>query len=978
MSRTEYKTESKVNTATKFNSERSITTKSEYGYTSKEEKQVILNNLDGLNSDQLKALKKGLGVKSKATTKAGLKRAIEKQLEKDLGSTKAEKPKTLDNMNNKELRKIAKSHGIPHSGKNANNTALKRNIKAHLKEKQIEENESLSERRLAVLENEHWKKTMAGASAEDLHDIEKEMAILQKQQKATEENERIERRLAVLEDEHWEKTMAGASAEDLHDLEKEISKLQKQQREIDQKEPITVKSQKDAWTDADDDLEIQYNIAEESTTDLKRTEVADPDTRGYRGNKAENDVIDVFQDKGWKVEERPSNGHDMVLSKKNAKLRYFDVKEIDETVDSGDGTEKGRVQIDRAELQRFKDWEKETDGKAFVIININYDDKSEKWKKLTLPKASKLMKGKADPVKIPFTEIEKLPDFKEMEKKPEYIGGTAPASVNISQVKTHNGRILPDQPFDYPESWKDIDGKIQHEQAKRREYREENIIPFHNKVNKNRSANELFDIDDLRSKVKTVDIAVEKQQLLSDAEKKQNLVIGSFGGQNIQAKTDQQIFKGLYNQKGEKDEIHQFYKADLIKVDTDDTGHYIAYMNEIYTGHTAKKIVFGNKEGKINKLKANKFLGKQILSSLSYQRNKAISDALKDSLSDVPIKKELVDARGVFSPLAYRNSSGVVKDLSVSEEQLAIANTVLNAPVNVIVDLVDSDENIRFIYKGEDLDERFKPTVSFIVTGGDVKPLDSDTLLVFSVDRMNLEPDAVQNMLEALYQQGWINYPRADTLKAEDEPIYLLRDIDSFQGTEQEKHLLKIIDESDKAFKQGKPYLQNGYWILEQGATNLKSNAVKLVDEVSFYTDEGFDISIEKGLSPLDLTKYLVENDITTPATRTAIISAMKEAGVLSLDKDRKYQLDRRGIYFAGAYGFLAKHKIETSIELKKKITAIKPSEKTKVINKRIKQIASIVNNYDIIDRKEMKYFVKKQSEKLLREQNDLSVLDGY
>ncbi|MHA2243873.1 MAG: hypothetical protein ACXADY_02800 [Candidatus Hodarchaeales archaeon] len=84
--------------------------------------------------------------------------------------------------------------------------------------------------------------------------------------------------------------------------------------------------------------------------------------------------------------------------------------------------------------------------------------------------------------------------------------------------------------------------------------------------------------------------------------------------------------------------------------------------------------------------------------------------------------------------------------------------------------------------------------------------------------------------------------------------------------------------------------------------------------------DEGFDITLERGLSPSDLTNFLIANDITTPATRTAIISAMKEAGILSLDKNREYQIDRRGIYFASAYQFFEENDIELSIDLKKKI----------------------------------------------------------
>jgi hypothetical protein len=143
----------------------------------------------------------------------------------------------------------------------------------------------------------------------------------------------------------------------------------------------------------------------------KRKETSDPDQRGFRGNQAENEVIDVHASEGWQLVERPSRGHDLVF-KKGSQEKYFDVKEIDETVDSGKSLEKGRVQIDKQELARIKNWEKESPSReAGFIIKINRDDGQEEWKQLSLTKADQLMKGKVDPVKIPFSELEKLPDY---------------------------------------------------------------------------------------------------------------------------------------------------------------------------------------------------------------------------------------------------------------------------------------------------------------------------------------------------------------------------------------------------------------------------------------------------------------------------------------------------------------------------------------------------------------------------------------
>ncbi|MFX1476627.1 MAG: hypothetical protein ACFFCI_00715 [Promethearchaeota archaeon] len=144
---------------------------------------------------------------------------------------------------------------------------------------------------------------------------------------------------------------------------------------------------------------------------VKRAEVVQVDRRGYRGSHAENEVIDHFASEGWKVVERPSYGHDIVFQKGGYK-RYYDVKEINEVVDSGKGIEQGRVQIDKGELRQIRNWEKKsTNRKAGFLIKINRANNKVEWKELSLDQASQLMRGKTDPVKLSASELESLPKF---------------------------------------------------------------------------------------------------------------------------------------------------------------------------------------------------------------------------------------------------------------------------------------------------------------------------------------------------------------------------------------------------------------------------------------------------------------------------------------------------------------------------------------------------------------------------------------
>ncbi|MHA1447820.1 MAG: GNAT family N-acetyltransferase [Candidatus Hodarchaeales archaeon] len=182
----------------------------------------------------------------------------------------------------------------------------------------------------------------------------------------------------------------------------------------------------------------------EDIADQKRTEVSDVDKRGYRGNHAENEIIDSYTAGGWVVADRPSHGHDVVFKKRRWE-KYHDVKEINETVDSGKGKEKGRVQIDKEELKRIKDWEDDSPSrKASFLIKVNHDDGSESLKELSLSDAEKLMKGKADPVKIPYSQINELPDYTLPEGK-KSSSKSSQVQDSSSTVKNYNVEIENDR-----------------------------------------------------------------------------------------------------------------------------------------------------------------------------------------------------------------------------------------------------------------------------------------------------------------------------------------------------------------------------------------------------------------------------------------------------------------------------------------------------------------------------------------------------
>jgi len=63
---------------------------------------------------------------------------------------------------------------------------------------------------------------------------------------------------------------------------------------------------------------------------------------------------------------------------------------------------------------------------------------------------------------------------------------------------------------------------------------------------------------------------------------------------------------------------------------------------------------------------------------------------------------------------------------------------------------------------------------------------------------------------------GRFGDPRADQLKAIDEPIFTKRDVSKFKGTKQEKQLLNLIYQAES-----ENYVKKGSWILKYGDQEL-------------------------------------------------------------------------------------------------------------------------------------------------------------
>jgi len=447
---------------------------------------------------------------------------------------------------------------------------------------------------------------------------------------------------------------------------------------------------------------------------------------------------------------------------------------------------------------------------------------------------------------------------------------------------------------------------------KRNKYINEGKIPFlyssaHKQTYMRSPTTEIVPIP-LFSDLPEVDILQEKKYDVDTTGK----TVNSTKGQNIQAVFDNNMeLKGLWTQQSAKDDpIPNFAKAKEIWVDQDDTGHYIAYLNNLYAFddplrknvrfHTSSGLEpsFDQEPTHINEAKALRFLAKNYVNSAAYRRNLRVSS---------PVIKNIIGEEA----LTYRTTEGNNKTFDLGEQKLAICYFIFEPTVTLLVKTHDT--TISFddhIPEDINIKETDNPKLYFIPDSNQkITLLTSDAMIKLMVQNLDLEPDQSQRTLEQLYWSKWINYPRSDTRKAEFEPIYPLKDYREYKGSLQEKQVLKIVHEANEAYKQGKNYTETGTWFLHhKGEIMAQKIGIKTPEILAEYDRDSYDIRvIRDGKTKHDIVNFIEDNDIGTPATRMNQWENLIQAGMIKKVGDL-YTVDTRGIVMASTYEWYTKN----------------------------------------------------------------------
>ena len=485
--------------------------------------------------------------------------------------------------------------------------------------------------------------------------------------------------------------------------------------------------------------------------------------------------------------------------------------------------------------------------------------------------------------------------------------------------------------------------------------------------------------------------------LLSKKKKKGKYAVQT--GQHIQtqvfdipARSGEFDWVGLYFQKrsgaSRKKPIPTIVKAKQIRADNDDAGHFIAYINNMYAFDNPLKKNFkveGEAKPKSpDEFRAMRFLAKSVINSLGVKRNLAIADAITNNLGERALKYRTDMG---LRPLVISEQIVEIVKLAGTQKIVARVNVADRAPIDFDVDLMRWDEevpNVKFVETGK-IDE---------TTGKiEVYPLDSDSLLKIIVRKYGIDMVSGQRMLETLHNQEWITYPRADVQKAEDVPIRIMSDkkrkaLEEIikrqedkeetkkpkrpgeQLTVQEFEVLKIVYEAEKASDRKENYVKSGYWELKSGTLALRKKDTILASEEDNYTPNLFDIEIKKKtLDENEMLAWLVDNNVGTPATRSAQIERLRNAGIIVF-REGNYVIDRRGYYMVAAHNVMTREEVPLVKDLLKQVDD--------VVYNDYNSLNQIVNSFRFINRQTLAGETAKEAKKLIEAEHDLTYLESF
>lgn len=155
----------------------------------------------------------------------------------------------------------------------------------------------------------------------------------------------------------------------------------------------------------DDVSEIEISKTTPKAVKIKTTSLS---SHADRGRDAEWVFENAFHNKA--TIKRDSRGHDFFLTFPNGQKWYVDVKRIEQSVSNGSKSEPGRVQIERVELKRWLEIERERDCTSWLVVAVRNGNHF-KWRRIKAKDVGPLVEGKEDPYKLTMVQVETMEKF---------------------------------------------------------------------------------------------------------------------------------------------------------------------------------------------------------------------------------------------------------------------------------------------------------------------------------------------------------------------------------------------------------------------------------------------------------------------------------------------------------------------------------------------------------------------------------------
>lgn len=722
------------------------------------------------------------------------------------------------------------------------------------------------------------------------------------------------------------------------------------------------------------DKNVRLEIEEKDGDIYQQVVSVNDNRRGFRGRSAEQLIFEYFKDKGYDVQfvanDRKDNVHADLLVRKGKRGRWkkVEVKEIDEKIKG----EKGRVQVEKEYIEPSKEY--------FIVVNREgggFD-----IYKTSGSKVKSLVSSEKSPAKIELSQIESMEKVKVEKKSTENV---SKSSRSVNKLKYEKGWLLPaysgEVAIPKPKMKYTKKGELSKPSRDRLEKWRKDVEMWNEYVEQGKypfwagKSNNLVPFEHFENLPRRKAIA-EKDGYFSEAEKTDSNNYTTTKGNHIQIRMDREVVQGVYSQRrsgaSEKKPTPTLFKTKEVRVDDDDIGHYIAFLNSLYAWGDGYLPYMYVKKGERfvarspDPLKVNRAHVKSMLDTAGYRQANVVRKIIRAEL-------KAKDA------LVYRDVKGSPQDLSLSEQQLAIAHALVDPKLKIIAKTphgmitFDVEEFTDFDVSENTVEKVYFVDDKAVVIGS---KLTSDDLLLASVRKWNMEPETAQALAESLFRQGWITYPRTDSEKAEvsDVGIELIkgRNFEDFNGSKEERKILQIIYEANKALASGKQYFRKGRFVLKLGDTEIFSNQqMVFADERTEFQGDEVDLSVEKkGKNPEELTQFLIENEIGTPATRTQLLAELRRAGIITTsiqNNERIYRLDQRGLYMASAYDYLLQNPKSKTTELGRRVKNAQS----------IEEVKAIWESFEFVDEEALKEHIERKVAEYLELEKDISMIDS-